>query len=413
MSEIWNEFEKIAAEQGLVTAEDESESVRKTPVRYDSLSDDALRLLYGIEPESIFDKNKSIIEIAHPETAVVGRAYDAMNAVVENLHQRQDMMAYIALKQPNGHLTQRRYVAAKQDLINALVRSAFVLDNKDETELMSLADSCAERLDKHADQLIKQALGPAAAVGVAALGAAAVALLAGGLYTMYGATTAQNVKINAELVLEALQPLRDQVYADGIYTDVEKLKAMADEIYDVKDQLAQVQSVDVAINAAQSEKYTATVNNINTRIQNYITQLQKVGRAIPSWVSKIKLVHKTSDEEKSDWWAKLTGIFEPYGWSDDETLIDRLIGQSNWMSQGSTGGLYQAIQQDVEIMRQAINESRREVQQKQTEIQSAPPPPPKPQNTQELPAPTPAPAPTPPIGVARTRGTDEFDLPNW
>jgi hypothetical protein len=248
MSDIWNEFEKIAVEQGLISiADDEKQDdSTKMPARYDSLSDDAIRLLYGVEPESIFEKNKTIIEIAHPETAIVGRTYDAMNAVIENLHERQDIMAYIALKMPNGHLTHRRYVAARQDLVNALVRSAFLLENREESDLVTLADSCTDRLVKKT--ILKEAIAPLAVAAIAGI------LLGGVYYLGWGATTAQNVYINSQKVLEVLNSLSDKPYAAGIRSDVTKLMQMAQQVYAIKDQLAQVQSVDMAINTAQAER---------------------------------------------------------------------------------------------------------------------------------------------------------------
>lgn len=408
MSEIWNEFEKIALEQGLITlADDDTENSPKA--RYDSLSDDAIRLIYGLEPETIFEKDKTIIEIAHPETAVVGLAYDAMNSVVENLHQRQDMMAYIALKQPNGHLTQRRYVEAKQDLINSLVRSAFVLDNKEEIQLMSLADSCAVRLDKTAAPI-------AAALPIAAYGLAASVLLGGAYYLFYGASTAQNVYINSKKVLDALDAVSDKPYVDGIRTDVEKIMRMAEQVYSVKDTLAQVQSVDAAVNAAKQQPI---IDSVNSKIQQYVSQLRKVHAVIPSWVAKIKVAHETETSEDSDWWAKLKNVADPFFFSAEETLLDRLVGQKNWMGQGSSGGLYQAITDDIQKMSNAIRAAKSQVQQAQS-LESIEVPTPEvekpiaqltPQSSQ-LPTPTPPPSPTPPAGAAR-KPSDFAGLPGW
>jgi hypothetical protein len=368
MSDIWNEFEKIAVEQGLIStaAEDgerEQEDPTKMPARYDSLSDDAIRLLYGVEPESIFEKNKTIIEIAHPETAIVGRTYDAMNAVIENLHERQDMMAYIALKMPNGHLTQRRYIAARQDLVNSLVRSAFLLENREESDLVTLADSCTERLVKK-KTILKEAVAPLIIAGIAA----AATLLGGVYYLGWGATTAQNVYTNAQKVLDVLNSLSDKPYAAGIRSDVSKLIQMAQQVYSVKDQLAQVQSVDMAINATQAESHQAKVDAINTRIGNYIEQLQKVYQAIPDWVNKIKIVHSTSTETSSDWWAKLTGLAEPFYDTDDEELIDALYGKSDWFGAGQSGGLYQAIKEDIQKMSTAMQAGQRQVDQRAPEL---------------------------------------------
>lgn len=351
MSDIWDAFEKLAIAQGLVTA---GEKETKKPAKRNAEFEDTVSLLYGVQPERIYEKDekdrKSIIEIAHPETAVICPAYDAMNSIVENEHQRHDMMTYIALKMPNGHLTQRRYIAAKQELINSLVRSAFTLDSKDETELMSLADSCATRVDKKADQLLKLSYSPVLIGGIAI---GAFALLAGAYYLTLGATTAQNVKVNAQAVLDALKPLSDKPYAVGIQTDVDNLMNMADDIYDLTAVLSNVKSVDDAVSTAQMAAQNQQLNVVRTRINNYIKQLKKIRGAIPGWVQAIKFQHQKDEEGQSDWWAKITGLADELYMNKWETLIDRLEGQENWVSSGQTGGLLGAIDKDIATMVQA------------------------------------------------------------
>ena len=334
MSDIWNEFERIAVEQGLVTeAQEKSET---SPTRRNSLSDDAIRLLYGLEPETIFDKNdKNIIEVAHPETAVVGRAYDAMNAVIENEQQRHDMMTYIALKMPNGHLTQRRYVEAKQELINSLIRAAFTLDHKEEQELMALADSCAVRLDSHSNELVKNAWVQATLIGGAIAGVVGLSY-----YLIWGADTAQGVYVNSQKVLEAIPAVAGQSYAQGIQENISNLLEKAGEIYALKDELTTVDSIDKAANPANEMKVKA----ILAKLKEYITQLRKVYQAIPSWVSKIEIAHSTTTQGDSDWWAKLKGLADPIYDDDEEELVGALWGKSNWVASGRTGGLYEAIE---------------------------------------------------------------------
>ena len=93
--DIWDSFEELAISQGLISQADQNDPI---PGKTHSKSfDDTISLLYGIKPESIYDNKKTMVEKAHPETAVTMRAYDAMNGVVENLHQRHDVMTYIAL----------------------------------------------------------------------------------------------------------------------------------------------------------------------------------------------------------------------------------------------------------------------------------------------------------------------------
>src|SRR5690606_7934805 len=385
-SDIWDEFEKIAVAQGLVSlAEDEEreqEDPSKMPARYDSLSNDAIRLLYGIEPDfEAQNGHKSIIEIAHPETAIVGRTYDAMNAVIENVQQRQDMMAYIALKMPNGHLTQHRYVAAKGDLVKTLTSVAFTLDHKEEDELMSLADSCTERLVngdlKKKYEITKEAVAPVFVAGVAG----GAALLAATYHFFYGGTTAQNVYANSNIVLDELSDLSSRPYASTIKRDVEKLKQMAESIYSLKGDLLNVKSVNDA--AEFTEKQKAKADSIANQVNAYVEQLTKVESAIPQWVTVIKQDNLANKEESSNWFAKLKQ-FQKYlpdiMQSDPTQLIDALWGNRNITDSfmgfiggpgenesQHEGGLLGAIKQDKAGMISMMQEAESKMEQHEAE----------------------------------------------
>lgn len=380
-SEIWDEFEKLAITQGLVSVGEDDETydadaqVSRAKSRADSLSDDAVRLLYGLKPESIYDTKKTMIEVAHPDTVVIAPAYDAMNSVIENEHQRQNITTYIAQKTPNGQLTQRRYVAARKDLVNSLVKAAFMLDNRDELELMSFADSCAVRVDQRSEQVIKKnAVAPAAApllFNPYVMGAGAIAGVLGiAYYFMYGATTAQNVYANSQKVIDALQPLRSEKYAAAIAEDVGHLMIMAEQVYSIKDELSEVTSVDAAVDVSKQAAKSAKTEQIVKKINEYISQLNKIARAIPGWVSAIKLAHSTTTEVKSDFWAKLTGIGSYFSWEKWQILIDALAGENNWLGGGQTGGLLGAIQKEIELMN-ATKAAAHQAVQNHPEVQEA------------------------------------------
>jgi hypothetical protein len=146
MSEIFEEYAKIALERGLIK-EAQNESKKPNP-RYDSVDLEAMEMLYGIKPN---DEEDHIVEQAHPESVVVAPAYDRANGLVENLLERQDIMTGIALKPNDGKLVQRRYVVAHNDLVNELLKTAFMLDKKGQEDLMKLADNCSGRLNKEAE----------------------------------------------------------------------------------------------------------------------------------------------------------------------------------------------------------------------------------------------------------------------
>lgn len=163
-SKIWDEFEKTAIEQGLVSVDDIEKTADYASARIGTDTEEKIRMLYGLGDS---DK-EDLIEKAHPETAVVAPTYDGMNAVLENINQRSDMMKYLALKHPDGVLTGRRYVhydqgnytlpkeeeesynfkEASDNLLHALVRTGFAADNNGDEEIAKLADSCANRLVK-------------------------------------------------------------------------------------------------------------------------------------------------------------------------------------------------------------------------------------------------------------------------
>ena len=414
MSDIWDEFEKMAVLQGLISVADED--TQPTPKTRDSLSDDAVRLLYNIEPD--LEKKKSIIEIAHPETAVVGRAYDAMNSIVENEHQRHDMMTYIALKMPNGNLTQRRYVAAKKDLLDSLIRSAFTLDNQDEEGLMSLADSCAQRLSE--DHITKEAWIPLA------IGAAkAVALLGLGYYfTTTLAPPAENVYQNAQKVITACDELEGRLNVTPIKQDMSYLMNLAKQVDAIKGQLTPIHSVQEAITEAQKESEAAGAEIAHKLIGQYNKVLESIKLAIPGWVQKIKTMTRSIDtEERGEFMAKIHALTSSFTDTPEEKLIyalqgkDDVIGQVSQFLPGTSsspkhGGLLGAINEDLARFHAIVEE----VYSKAPEIQSAIakeekpqiPNPPQKQNKQpQIPAP---PQPNKPVAMKSPADSINADL---
>lgn len=154
--------------------------------------------LYNIKNENAdgYKYEYNIVELAHPNPAVVSSAYDKVNGVVENVNERSSIMQDIAIRTPIGNAQPKKY--AETQLVMSLVRIANDLDNQNCGNLMVLADTCLEQTS----QLEKKA----AAVLIGAGIAAAVAVL-GGIY--------------------AKQHLR--FISDGLVADHEKLtKEIAD-----------------------------------------------------------------------------------------------------------------------------------------------------------------------------------------
>lgn len=148
-SDIFESFIKIAEEKGLVSREpvkkqaaEHTEKNLDNP-RWDSLSEEQIRGLYGVKPDLPKDMQykDNIMEVAHPDPLVIAPSYDKLNGLVENEIERQRVDMRIALKpSPDGQIIQRKY--AKQQLILSLVRLGNEMDARGESALTALADTC-------------------------------------------------------------------------------------------------------------------------------------------------------------------------------------------------------------------------------------------------------------------------------
>lgn len=164
-SEIFENFIKIAEENGLMESDKAIAKLDKTR-RHDYLSADDISKLYNIKPDvpEGMKYERNIIEDAHPNSVVVSPSYDKINGLVENQNERQNIMLNIVNKPVNGQLTGHKY--AHNELALNLIRLANDLDNKNNHELLNLADVCLNQIG--AKSLKKQALGPAIPVAIVA-----------------------------------------------------------------------------------------------------------------------------------------------------------------------------------------------------------------------------------------------------
>lgn len=189
MSDIFNEYAKIMEDQGLLKNAQRSSEAKTRPQGIDP---EAIQMLYHVKPNG--KDEKPIVEQAHPEPAYVAPAYDRMNGLVENVQERQNMMIEIMEDPQHGKLTQHRYVKANNELLQELIRVATYMDNKNQEDLMKLADSCAQNLT----DIKKEAFLPA--IGWLAAAKAAGWIAAGlGAYT----TLSNNLNLSAGLINDA------------------------------------------------------------------------------------------------------------------------------------------------------------------------------------------------------------------
>jgi hypothetical protein len=145
-SDIFESFVKIALKEGLISEGDHAEhtetSFPETNPRHDSLSIEQIGKLYNTKPSAPkeMEYKKNIMETAHPDSLVISPSHDKLNGLIENEIEGQNIRLHIVHKEPDGHLTQRKY--AEKQLILSLVRVANDLDNRNQEELRKLADVC-------------------------------------------------------------------------------------------------------------------------------------------------------------------------------------------------------------------------------------------------------------------------------
>ena len=287
-SEIFEQYVKAAEEKGWVKEGDYA------IVRAGEDSTETIEMLYGVKPNGK-DDDVHIVDKAHPETAVIIPAHDKFNSIVENIKQRQNMMAYIALKTPGGHLTQHRYVTAQDELTKSLVRIGFMLDNKDETELMKLADSCTGLLQKKAVVPAAGAVAMLGPIGWSVLGV--VALL--GTLAVINRTddSKQTVIQNSERALRELEDLRGHAAVDGMIKDIRELQLLATSFEPIKVEVLNAREV---IEAAKENKPALEA------AQKYLIKLQRVHGLIPIYIKDLKA--SESGGYTYDWLQKIEDV---------------------------------------------------------------------------------------------------------
>ena len=323
-SEIFDEYVKIAQEQGFVS---EADFGNYPEGRIDSNTVEDVALLYGIKPNG---KDYDVLDLAHPDMFVAAPAYDRMNSIVENLKERHNMMCDIAMKTPTGNLTMHRYVHAHNDLLNALIRTGFTLDNNDQKDLMKLADSCAGRLKKKDNPVMGKKDNPVMGVATVALlekrawaflvpwlvelglsegGAAAftgslpyiargIAMGLGAIgFSNHMATNKQHIIGNCNLVLKGLVKLR------GKFPKIEAMEQDVTELMQLADQFEPERSIEIKPEelATVSTKYAKEIEIT----KKFITKLRGVKSRIPGYIAELDA---SSREETSDWVQKLETV---------------------------------------------------------------------------------------------------------
>lgn len=304
MSEIFDEYARIATEQGLVKkAKDEP---KKSNPRYDSLDLEAIEMLYGIKPNG---DEKHIVERAHPDSVVVAPAYDRVNGLVENLLERQDIMVGIARKPNDGKSVQRRYVVAHDELLNEVLKTAFLLDKKGENDLMKLADTCAARLS---DDLVKTAwswsdFGEALGVGGVAVGAGALtSWLGAGAAVALGLTPVgwgvAAGTIAAAVLINNFSDHIDQKVTENCNSAIDKLTRVLDDPAEAANNDSDIHLMIADIRNTRDLGQTAKSLSAKTKsdielgkstLKEYFSAITALHKKIPTWIGLLNSVHES------------------------------------------------------------------------------------------------------------------------
>lgn len=262
-SEIFDNFVKIAQEKGLISkseAEHTETSFSETNPRHDSLSIEQIGKLYNTKPEQPKDMQykNNIMEDAHPDSVVISPSYDKLNGLVENDIEGQNIRLRIVMKEPDGHLTQRKY--AQKDLILSLVSIANQLDNLDKTELCKLADVCLEQVAEKKILKTAQVLEGAALIG---------ALLA---------------------AVYAKQHLR--FHSEGFEADYQKTIAEIDDLLNANSNWG--------VGYTYTPAFIQTVNELKTVLSTLHTEVQRVVPVLDSFEkphTKAELIQMSNQED--------------------------------------------------------------------------------------------------------------------
>lgn len=345
-SEIFNDYAKIALEQGLIKEAQEKDSSNS---RYSAVDLEAIEMLYGVKPNG---DEEHIVEQAHPNPTIVAPAYDRINGLVENLLERQDVMADIALKPNDGKHTNERYVKAHNDLLNELLKTAFLLDKKGEDDLMSLADSCADRLTKNANPI-------GLAGGIAIAGVAAWAIF--GLVNNFGGMMDKGVSVNAD---RAIEELEDIVQDAGVMPgQTEDLRELIDHIREVKGLNNEL--IDFTV-SKDKEQMQDDVDKGQELLSKYVEAAKLLGNEISAMLS----VMEVGGHEKESWMSKYIGDFgvaleKTWGflWGDEikdaktilETLRDSLFASMSEMRQYFNAVKSHAQRGDADALDKLLN----------------------------------------------------------
>lgn len=332
-SDIFEEYAKIALEKGLISNaaeedDDDKPSSKETkPSKEDKKELSTAEIFYGIKTTP----TKELLEQAHPKTIVMGPSYDKFNGVVENLQQRQDMMAHIALKNPQILQSNTRYIKAHQDLINETIKIAHFLDSKNQESLMKLADSCT-------DSLVKEAGTPGGwkTKLLSVLGLSAAALIGSAIAAQYFPAS-QNLKSDLAALTEKLsQVIGDYPQTGPILAPyIKNIEAMSQHVSFLDAELAKVTTRSIEVESITNKKQQAIARHdlakliFNSKLDKEIISKVEEAKVLldnflsvsPQIASKLDKMLQSERSSSGKWMQWLSTVGRGVLLSDTEDAI--------------------------------------------------------------------------------------------
>jgi hypothetical protein len=331
-SDVFEEYARIALEKGLVSNaaeedEEESSSKDKKPSKEDKKDLSTAEIFYGVKTTP----TQELLDQAHPKTVVMGPSYDKFNGVVENLNQRHNMMAHIALKNPQILQSNTRYIKAHQDLVNETIKLAHFLDSKNQESLMVLADSCT-------DSLVKEAGVPGGmkAKLLSVLGLSAAALIGSAIGAQYFPAS-ENLKSDLAALTEKLSQVIDDYPQTGplLAPYIKNVEAMFQDVSFLDDELAKITTRSIEVESITNKKQQAVARHnlaklifnskldreISGKVEETKVLLDNFLSVSPQVASRLDKVLKSERSSSGKWMQWLSTVGRGVLLSDTEDAI--------------------------------------------------------------------------------------------
>lgn len=306
-SEVFENYIEISRKAGLIS---EAEGDKPASI-YDSSEISDVEALYGVRPNG--KDEKDIIDQAHPGFCVISPSYDRLNGLVETEKERHNVMVGICNKLPQAKFTKHRY--AQKELFDELIRLGFQMDNKDQTDLSILADSCAEKLS---DFQINKIAFPWIVAGVAAvLGVAAVV-------NNFGAKIDQGVVKNCDRAENLLTDLSQEKDHQNLSSLISSWIRYIDYVKTLGIKASTIAPVNVSVDNAHQLINDPKITEINKNLTEYAIACEELAKRIPSYISAIQQTPGTDNEADPDWWAAMKSVYHKFAPEKLEIVITAL-----------------------------------------------------------------------------------------